>query len=163
MPMRLRSAVLAAFLAALAAPAAAQFRPDPQVVGEDYHVEVAFNFWNATAEPIINSEALGILGTDIDLVDDLGIEREGPEGLGGVVLRPGTKHRFRIDYLPMNYDQPDGHGQPRVRLQRAALSGRPAGVDDGASSRPGASATSTTSSTRRAASSACSSTSRSPT
>ena len=94
-------------LAALAAPAAAQFRPDPQVVGEDYHVEVAFNFWNATAEPIVNSEALGILGTDINLVDDLGLEQKVLKDWR-VVLRPGTKHRLHIDYLPMNYDQPDG-------------------------------------------------------
>ena len=107
MPMRLRSAVLAAILAALAAPAAAQFRPDPQVVGEDYHVEIAFNFWNATAEPVVNSEALGILGTDINLVDDLGLEQKVLKDWR-VVLRPGTKHRLHVDYLPMNYDQPDG-------------------------------------------------------
>ena len=40
-----------------------------------------------------------------------------------MVLRPGPKHRLHIDYLPMNYDRPRP-GQPRVHLQRAALSGR---------------------------------------
>jgi len=97
-------AAATALFALSALPAAAQFRP-PQaaVIGEDYHIELSFNFWNPTPEPFINSEALGILGTDIDLVNDLGIEKQRLKDLR-LVLRPGKKHRFRINYLPMNYD-----------------------------------------------------------
>ena len=73
------------------------------VIGEDYHVELSFNFWNPTPEPIISSEALGILGSDINLVDDLGIEKKRLKDLR-LVLRPAKKHRFRINFLPMNYD-----------------------------------------------------------
>jgi hypothetical protein len=73
------------------------------VVGEDYNVEVSFNFWNPTPTAIVNSEALGILGTDVDLVNDLGIEKQRLKDLR-VVLRPAKKHRFRISYLPMTYD-----------------------------------------------------------
>jgi hypothetical protein len=107
MPMRFRSLVLATALAALATPAAAQFRPDPEVVGEDYHLEFAFNLWWPTAEPVVNSEALGILGTDINLVDDLGLEQKMLTDLR-LVFRPSPKHRLRFEYLPMNYDQPAG-------------------------------------------------------
>ena len=64
---------------------------------------MSFNFWKPTPEPIIRSEALGILGSDIDLVTDLGIESKWLKDFG-VVLRPGRKHRFRIDYLPLNYE-----------------------------------------------------------
>lgn len=102
---RIRRAFAAAtaLLALSALPAAAQFRPaQPDVVGEDYHVELSFNFWNPTPEPIINSEALGIPGTDINLVDDLGVEKRRLKDLR-IVLRPAKKHRFRIDYLPMDY------------------------------------------------------------
>ncbi|MBL8138459.1 MAG: hypothetical protein JNL48_17685 [Acidobacteria bacterium] len=98
-------AVLTALaLITLAAPAEAQFpaRGDA-VVGEDYHIEASFNFWNPTPEAIVNSEALGILGTDIDLVTDLGISKQMLKDVR-VVLRPAKKHRFRINYLPMNYD-----------------------------------------------------------
>ena len=52
---------------------------------------------------IISSEALGILGTNVDLVGDLGIEKQLLKDVR-VVLRPAKKHRFRINYLPMNYD-----------------------------------------------------------
>ena len=98
------AAVTALALLAVAVPAQAQFpaRGDA-VVGEDYHIEASFNFWNPTPEAIVNSEALGILGTDIDLVTDLGIEKQRLNDLR-LVLRPAKKHRFRISYLPMNYD-----------------------------------------------------------
>jgi hypothetical protein len=98
-------AVLTALaLLALAAPVEAQFpaRGDA-VIGEDYHIEASFNFWNPTPEAIVNSEALGILGTDVNLVTDLGITKQALKDLR-VVLRPAKKHRFRINYLPMNYD-----------------------------------------------------------
>lgn len=97
-------AVVALAFLLLAVPADAQFASrGATVVGEDYHIELSFNFWNPTPEAIINSEALGILGTDIDLVSDLGIEKKRLNDLR-VVLRPAQKHRFRINYLPMNYD-----------------------------------------------------------
>ena len=98
-----RPVVIALLLVAAATPASAQFGRGSDVVGEDYHVEFSFNFWNPTPEPIVSSEALGILGTDVNLVEDLGIEKQVLKDLR-LVLRPATKHRFRIQYLPMNYD-----------------------------------------------------------
>lgn len=95
---------LAASLLLPAAPAAAQFQPrEAAAVGEDYHIEASFNFWNPTPEAIVNSEALGILGTDVDLVSDLGIEKKALKDVR-IVLRPARKHRFRINYVPMVYD-----------------------------------------------------------
>jgi hypothetical protein len=96
-------AVLAGLLVS-AVPASAQFpagRSD--IVGEDYHVEASFNFWGPTPDAIINSSALGIAGTDIDIVEDLGIEKQRLRDVR-VVLRPAPKHRFRINYVPMVYD-----------------------------------------------------------
>jgi hypothetical protein len=100
---RLRPFVLASLLLSLSAPASAQFGRASETVGEAYHVEFSFNFWNPTPEPIVSSEALGILGTDVNLVEDLGIEKKVLKDMR-LVLRPATKHRFRIQYLPMNYD-----------------------------------------------------------
>jgi hypothetical protein len=95
---------LAASVALLPVSAAAQFQPrGEQVVGEDYHIEVSLSFWPPTPEAIINSEALGILGSDVDLITDLGIEKQNLRDLR-IVLRPATKHRFRISYVPMTYD-----------------------------------------------------------
>lgn len=103
-----RSCVLAAaaavLVAASARPVAAQYRPPtPPAIGEDYHVEIGYGWWNADPSLIINSESIGIPGTDIDLVDDLGIEQK-KLGKFDVVLRPGRRHKFRFEYLPVRYE-----------------------------------------------------------
>lgn len=95
---------LAASLLLPAAPAFAQFQPrEAATVGETYHMEVSFNFWSPTPEAIVNSEALGILGTDVDLVTDLGIEKRALKDFR-LVLRPARKHRFRVSYVPIVYE-----------------------------------------------------------
>jgi hypothetical protein len=98
---------LSAVFVALTAPAAhAQFGgqtpfSDP-ATGEVYHIEAAGGFWNPTPNIIISSEALGIVGSDIDAVLDLGIEQKRFTDLR-LVLRPGRKHKFRLHYIPMTY------------------------------------------------------------
>lgn len=90
-------------IAASAHDASAQYRPpSSEAVGEDYHIEAAYAWWDAEPELIVNSQALGILGTDVNLVDDLGIVKK-RLGKLDVVLRPAPKHRFRFQYLPIHY------------------------------------------------------------
>jgi hypothetical protein len=87
-----------------AVPAAAQFQPAAdRPAGERYNIEAAASFWNATPTLIVSSESLGIPGDDVDLVADLGIEKKRLNELR-VVLRPGAKHKFRINYLPIKYE-----------------------------------------------------------
>lgn len=102
LPRLVFAAVLGLGLSAGLAQAQYRVPASSATIGEDYHLEVSFNFWNATPEAIVNSEALGILGTDVDLVTDLGVEKKNLKDLR-VVLRPATKHRFRINYLPISY------------------------------------------------------------
>ena len=83
--------------------AAAQYRPPAKpVAGENYHIEASFAGWNAEPSLLINSESLGILGDNIDLVEDLSIIKHKLRKLD-IVLRPGKKHRFRFEYLPISY------------------------------------------------------------
>ena len=93
-----------AVLLAIAAPATAQlFTPAAEMpAGEDYRVEVFGGLWNPSPDMTISSDEFGIAGTKIDLSRDLGI---GTERFGELRLRlrPARKHRFRIDYIPMNY------------------------------------------------------------
>jgi hypothetical protein len=93
-------------LVALAAtPAQAQYGAIPSGVrppGEDYHVEVFGGFWNPTPNVIVSSEQLGIVGTEIDFVNDLGTEKKQIGDLR-IVLRPTTKSKFRIGYTPIQY------------------------------------------------------------
>src|SRR6476619_6041530 len=89
---------------AAASPAAAQYSPPPEpAVGENYHVEISYGWWNADPSLVVNSESLGIPGTDVDLIDDLGIEQK-QLGKLNVVLRPAEKHRFKFEYLPIRYE-----------------------------------------------------------
>jgi len=93
---------------ALAAPgeAAAQYRPGlvaETAVGEDYHIEASYSFWDAEPSLLINSESLGIIGSEIDLVDDLGIVGKRLAKFE-LVLKPSKKHRFRFQRLPIKYE-----------------------------------------------------------
>jgi len=89
-----------------ATPARAQYDvkkiSDP-ATGEKYHVEVGGYFWNPTPDIAITSKGLGIVGSRIDFVKDLGIEKTKFKQLK-IVLRPGQKHKLRFEYTPITYD-----------------------------------------------------------
>ncbi len=90
-------------VAASAADASAQYRPPAsEAVGEDYHIEGAYGWWDPEPSLIVNSTALGILGDDVDLVWDLGIERKRCASWTWCCGRR-KKHRFRFQYLPISY------------------------------------------------------------
>jgi hypothetical protein len=94
-----------------AVPAQAQYAvrgSSNRATGENYHVEVGGYFWNPTPEIAIASESLpGIVGDRIDFIEDLGLEKTRFKQLK-IVLRPGTKHKFRFEYTPINYEQENG-------------------------------------------------------
>ena len=83
----------------------AQFTATPfsdPATGERYHIEASFGWWNPSPDFQIASESLGVVGSTIDAVTDLGIEKKQIPELR-IVLRPARKHKFRINYLPMTY------------------------------------------------------------
>jgi len=75
---------------------------DP-ATGEKYHVELGGYLWYPTPDIVITSESLGIVGSRIDFVTDLGIEKTRFKQLK-VVLRPTQKHKLRFEYTPITYD-----------------------------------------------------------
>ena len=86
--------------------AQAQFTATPftdPATGERYHIEAALAFWDPPPHLEVASEALGIAGTRINAVTDLGIQQKRISELR-MVLRPGRKHKFRVHYLPMTYN-----------------------------------------------------------
>jgi hypothetical protein len=74
----------------------------PAVLGEAYHVEVGGAIWTPSPFGIISTEKFGILGTDINFVNDLAFRKTRFKELR-LVLRPGVKHRFRVEYTPIRY------------------------------------------------------------
>jgi len=99
---RVSSVIVCAATLLWSAPAVAQYSVTSPVVGEEYHVEAAIAWWNPDPKLVVSSESLGIPGDDVDLVADLGVEKKRLRELR-FVLRPATKHKFRINYLPIKY------------------------------------------------------------
>src|SRR5439155_18804942 len=89
-----------------AAPAEAQYgathRTSNRATGETYHVEIAGAIWNPTPDIVISSEGLGQLGDNIDFVNTLGIVQTKFRQFR-IVLRPAKKHKFRFEYIPIDY------------------------------------------------------------
>jgi len=96
----------AIFLAVLASPGYAQYGAQPirpaVPAGEDYHVEVSAGLWNPTPNVVISSGALGRIGSEIDFVNDLGIQKKQFGDLR-ITLKASRKSKFRIAYTPLSY------------------------------------------------------------
>lgn len=103
-----QTAILAACAAlTLLLPAAARAQygaPEltSEAVGERYHVELGGTLWNPSVFGVISSAQLGIIGSQINLVDDLGYEQTRFKDFR-VVLRPTKKAKFRLQYTPAVY------------------------------------------------------------
>ncbi len=103
-------AILAALLL-WTTPSFAQFQPRPMLddegdvpTGERYHIEAQAGFWSPGADMQISSESLGIIGNVINFKNDLGLTDQRFTELH-VTLRPARRHKFRFQYIPMNYTQ----------------------------------------------------------
>jgi len=104
-------AALTALLCSVAAPASAQYQPrtlnDP-ATGEKYHIEADASFWFPTADIVIASAGGGTLsglaGTEIDAKRDLALTDQRLTMLD-VQLRPARNHKFRFQYIPVDFTQ----------------------------------------------------------
>jgi hypothetical protein len=108
--MRQTSVVLilvAGLVLGAAAGASAQYTPRSanadRSIGETYWVEFSFDFWSPTPAIVISSESLGLAGTAIDFVTDLGIEKTRFRQFD-LVLRPAKKHKLRASVTPIRYE-----------------------------------------------------------
>jgi hypothetical protein len=98
-------------LTSAAMPAQAQFAvrgSDDRATGERYHVELGGFYWNPDPTLLVRSEALteARIGSTIDFVNELGFEQK-RFGQIKAVLRPAKKHKFRFEYTPIKYENPN--------------------------------------------------------
>src|SRR5262245_58004363 len=88
----------------LAVPASAQYQSlSEPATGETYRVEIAGALFNPTPTLLISSEGLGIPGDQIDFVREFQLEDQTFKQLR-IVLRPGKKHKFRYEFVPIRYE-----------------------------------------------------------
>lgn len=79
-----------------------QYRVGQPSMGENYHFEFSYGYWNPTPEITIASDRLTMIGTDIDVVKDLGVTKTRlPEFR--FIVRPAKKHKVRFEYLSIKY------------------------------------------------------------
>jgi hypothetical protein len=94
------------FAGMFAVSANAQYRKYPvgtPAIGESYHVEVSGDLWKPSPTLMVSSEQFGLIGTEIDAVNDLGFQAARFREFR-VVLRPAKKHKFRLDYIPISFN-----------------------------------------------------------
>jgi hypothetical protein len=77
--------------------------PNGRSIGETYRIEGSADFWSPSPFAVITSESLGIPGTPIDFVGDLGLAKAKFRQLK-LVVRPATKHKFRLEITPIKYE-----------------------------------------------------------
>jgi len=102
-----RAALAAALLCVAAAPAAAQYKPrtvENPATGEKYHIEGGADLWFPTADMVVSSEQLGIVGSLIDFKKTLGLVDQRFTALQ-LQLRPARSHKFFLNYTPIDYSQ----------------------------------------------------------
>lgn len=71
-------------------------------LGESFVVEFGAFLWNPTPELLVRTETHNILGSAIDLVGDLGVEKKRMPDFR-LVLKAARKHKFRVAYQPIEY------------------------------------------------------------
>ena len=104
MELRLSTCALVLTALACAVPADAQFNAPRLVVpGEDFRVELGIGFWQAEPHLVIRMDELGAIGTDIDFVEEFGLEKKRFREFRGT-LKLARKHKLRADYVPFSYD-----------------------------------------------------------
>lgn len=73
-------------------------------IGEDFHLEVSGGLWNPSPTISASSEQFGIIGSTIDFGSDLGMVRQRHHEVR-LTLKPGRRHKLRVHWLPMRYQQ----------------------------------------------------------
>lgn len=107
-PWARASAMLAMTAMAMVWPraAAAQYNAPPLsslAIGERYHVEVSGTLWNPDVVGVVSSNEFGLVGSTLDLVNDLAFKQTRFTDVR-LVLRPARKHKLRFQYTPISYE-----------------------------------------------------------
>lgn len=72
-------------------------------VGENYTIEVEGRMWNVTLDSTVKIVQSGI-GTDVNLVSDLGFDERKNFFEGRLQVKFARKHKFNLEYIPLKWD-----------------------------------------------------------
>jgi len=89
----------------LAAPSSAQTqvaKPTAPGLGERYWIEFTATWWQPGLDGAVSSDRLGLIGSRVDFVTDLGFHNTGHQDVR-VVLHPAKKHKVRFQYSHLTF------------------------------------------------------------
>jgi len=72
-------------------------------VGENYTIEVEGRMWNVKLDSTVKIVESGI-GTDVNLVNDLGFEERKYFFEGRLQVKFARKHKFNLEYIPLKWN-----------------------------------------------------------
>ena len=73
-------------------------------IGEDYTLEITGGMWDPRPSIVASSEQFGIIGSQIDFGNDLGMVRKRHPEMR-LTFKPGRRHKLRLNWLPIQYSQ----------------------------------------------------------
>jgi len=72
-------------------------------VGENYTIELEGRMWNVKLDSTVRVVQNGI-GSDVNLVDDLGFDEQKNFFEGRLQIKFARKHKFNFEYIPLKWD-----------------------------------------------------------
>ncbi|MGD0623579.1 MAG: hypothetical protein ABSB32_02550 [Thermodesulfobacteriota bacterium] len=72
-------------------------------VGENYTIELEGRMWNVKLDSTVRVVQNGI-GSDVNLVDDLGFDERKNFFEGRLQIKFAGKHKFNLEYIPLKWD-----------------------------------------------------------
>jgi len=103
--MRTRCSVLVLLAWGVGISAASAQTSREIVPGEDFHVEFGVLWWRPSPDLMIQTGQLASVGiNDFEFAREFGIEDKRFSDFR-VVLKPARKHKFRVGYVPIRYEQ----------------------------------------------------------
>ena len=73
-------------------------------IGENYVGEVTYAWWKPDIIGSVTSDRLDLVGSQVDLVDDLGFTTNTRFRDWRFTFKPGRKHKIRAQYTPMTWE-----------------------------------------------------------
>lgn len=103
----MRTSVIGFVLLFCLSPSAAQAQfgrslSSEPAMGENYRVEVAGAWWKPNLFGSVSSDSLELVGSKVDLVNDLGFGAARFRDIR-ITVKPARKHKFRFQYTPLDY------------------------------------------------------------
>jgi len=72
-------------------------------IGEDFNLELRGAYWLATLATSLRVDSGELQGTEVDLVNDLGLSKQAGFPIGEITLKFFERHKIKVDFVQISY------------------------------------------------------------